>query len=449
MKQTNRTRLQSRINSLVSLILLLILFALIAWASTQYKFEQDWTLSGRHTLSNASQQVLEQLDRPIQITAYARDEQSLRDSIRNFVDRYQRIKRDISLDFINPDVVPDQVRELGISVNGELVVRVGDRSEHVKNISEQSLTNAMQRLARGEERLLVFMTGHGERSPRDQANHDLTLWAEQLTESGFRIEMINLNNTQSLPESTRILVLAGPEVDVFPGEIEIIREYINNGGNVLWLSDPGSQHGLEELSADMGVRFEEGVIIDFAGQMLGIDDPTITLATPGLYGEHALTEGFEYTTIYPLAQGVKSAEDGEWNATAFITSGDHTWLETGELEGEVNFDAESETQGPINIGLALTRELEESQQRIAVIGDGDFLSNTYVQNGGNLEMGNRIVNWLSADDNLISIPARTQPDSTLQFSKMQTIIIAFGFLVVLPLVLFTTGLIIWWRRRKR
>ncbi|MDZ7735063.1 MAG: hypothetical protein U5P41_02145 [Gammaproteobacteria bacterium] len=47
-------------------------------------------------------------------------------------------------------------------------------------------------------------------------------------------------------------------------------------------------------------------------------------------------------------------ENSEWEASAIITSGDHTWLETGSLEGEVGFDEDSEIQGPINVGLALS-----------------------------------------------------------------------------------------------
>ncbi len=191
------------------------------------------------------------------------------------------------------------------------------------------------------------------------------------------------------------------------------------------------------------------MVIDFAGQMLGIDDPTIVLATPGLYGDSPITADFEYASIYPLAGGITARQSSDWTATPFVTSGDHTWLETGELSEEVSFNQGEEVQGPINIAMALTREFEHGQQRVAVIRDGDFLSNSYYQNGGNLELGNRIVNWLSADDEMISIPARTAPDSQLQLSNTAAVVIGFGFLLVLPAGLFACGLIIWWRRRRR
>ena len=84
-----------------------------------------------------------------------------------------------------------------------------------------------------------------------------------------------------------------------------------------------------------------------------------------------------------------------------------------------------------------------------VIGDGDFLSNTYLGNGGNMDLGLHIANWLTHDDQLINIPAKRANDVNLQLSKNAQLIIAFGFLFVIPLALAAGGFGIWWQRRKR
>ena len=91
---------------------------------------------------------------------------------------------------------------------------------------------------------------------------------------------------------------------------------------------------------------------------------------------------------------------------------------------------------------------EVFEQRIAVVGDADFLSNRYLGNGGNLEIGANLINWLSHDDTLIAISPRPAPDTRLELSSTQQIVIASLFLILFPLALLGSGLRIWLKRRN-
>ena len=55
------------------------------------------------------------------ITAYARDNPTLRDAIQRLIERYRRIKPDLTLSFVNPDLLPDRARALGVTLDGELL----------------------------------------------------------------------------------------------------------------------------------------------------------------------------------------------------------------------------------------------------------------------------------------------------------------------------------------
>ena len=456
MKITSTTRLQSRINSYVMVVLIVCLAGLLGWLSTRYSFQMDWTQTGRHTLSEASKEVLARMDDQIVITAYARDEVNLREAIKKIVARYQRIKPDIVLRFVNPDVVPDEVRNLGISIDGELVVRYQERVEHIKSDSEQEFTNALQRLARGTENWLAFVEGHGERDPLGEKNHDLGDWVQQLSSRGFKVQPINLVNIPTIPENTHVLVIAGPQVELLPGENELIIEYIRRGGNLLWLLDPGGLKGLDPLAEELNIQPMPGTIIDFAGQLIGINDPTIVLLTGSMYPPHLATSDFSYTTFFPTATAIQTTENDTWQINPVLSTADHTWLEAGELKGEVKFDEAVDQRGPLDLGISLEREIETEegdelitrQQRIIVLGDGDFLSNTYVNNSGNLDLGIRLINWLSYDDDFITIPTRTATDTHLELSDLSLRIIGLGFLIILPLLLLGTGMFIWWHRKK-
>jgi len=461
MKITSQPRLQSRLNSLVTLLLIVCLTILLAWLSVRYQTQMDWTQSGRHTLSHASQEVLDRMEDPVEITAYAREDAALRQAIEKVVGRYQRLKTDITLHFVNPDAVPDEVRNAGVSVNGELLLRYQGRTEHVKTGTEEEFTNALQRLARGSEHWLAFLEGHGERDPHGSANHDLKLWTSQLATRGFKIQPLNLATVQIIPRNTKVLIIASPTVDVLPGEIALIIEYLLRGGNILWLADPGSLHGLEPLADQLNIKIPAGMVIDFSGSLVGIEDPSIVLNTPSMYPQHAITKAFNLTTFFPTTASVQIEEQEDnqalWIKSSLLVSGDHTWLETGMLEGEVEYNEDSDTLGPLEIGISLERSLDNAseedsasiQQRVIVIGDGDFLSNAYVGNSGNLDLGVRLINWLSSDDDFINIPVKTVNDAHLEFPVYATWIIGFGFILVLPLFFLGTGLTIWWRRKKQ
>ncbi|MCZ6577022.1 MAG: ABC transporter, partial [Gammaproteobacteria bacterium] len=90
----------------------------------------------------------------------------------------------------------------------------------------------------------------------------------------------------------------------------------------------------------------------------------------------------------------------------------------------------------------------DREQRVIVVGDGDFLSNTFLGNGVNLELGMSVANWVSQDDDYVNIPVRVNPDRSIALTDTSRVFIGAGFLFVLPLLLAASGTLIWLRRRR-
>ncbi len=477
MKVTRRSRRWMRFQNHIFLLLLLVVVGLLAWLSTRYNYQADWTANARNTLSSASTALLERFRGEIKITAYVTEDKLLRKRIAELVGRYQRYYQDIELVFVNPDLEPQRVRDQGITMNGELVIEYGGFSEKLRDPSERGLSNALQRVARGGERRITFLAGHGERAYQGRSGFDISNWAVQLENKGYSLGSLNLIEQPDIPDNISMLVIADPRVDLLVGEVEMIRRYVDGGGNLLWLQDPaavgGELHGLAPLAESLNIHFQQGIVVDpnvsQLGELLfGSNDPRIALVPS--YDSHPITENFNLNTLFPVAGGIDIMEDSTWSSAAFLKTLSNTWLETDEVVGTVSFDIGKDTTGPITLGVALSRPLDKlhgddiptsdvllpdetqqknGEQRAVVIADGDFLSNAFLGASGNLQLAMNITNWLSSDDELITVPARIAPDTSLELSDTAIAVIGFGFLVVLPLGLLGSGLLIWFRRRRR
>lgn len=457
---TKKSQFQIRAQTTSFVLLFLGAVGLLAWLSTRYSFEADWTANKRNSLSEASIAALKVIEGPVSVTAYATEDENIRRGITELIKRYQRIKPDLRLTFVNPETDPEQVRQLNVTLNGELIFNYAGRSEHVKEFSEQNLTNTLQRLVRSGDRWVVFLEGHGERAAQGAANHDLSGWVRQLTGKGIKVQSINLATTPAIPNNTSVLVIAGPQVDYLPGEVKILRDYVEHGGSLLWLADPGSLHGLMPLAEQLGVEFYPGVIVDPTTQLFGINDPRFAIVTE--YSFHPVTRGFKSVTLFPQAAGIDFKKPEGWEGEPILQTVARTWSETGKLSGDIAFDKGKDMPGPLTVGIAMTREIKDKdtaaadnnagskhEQRVIVLGDGDFISNNFLGSGGNLDLGMNMANWLIHDDSLVSIPAKTAPDRNLELSKSMQIVIGFGFLLLLPALLVGSGVAIWMKRRKR
>ncbi|MCP4127135.1 MAG: ABC transporter, partial [Gammaproteobacteria bacterium] len=321
------------------------------------------------------------------------------------------------------------------------------RAENISSINEEALSNTIQQLMQGAERWIGIIEGHGERRADGRANHDIGGFGDELQRKGYKLRHLNLATMAELPQNLSLLIIASPQVDYLPQEVASIQRYLEAGGNLLWLLEPGSLHGLDRLKKMLGVLILPGTIVDANSASMRLPDPTMALVTH--YPRHLATANFKLISVFPHAAAIEAVGDTGWDSTPLLSTLSGSWNETGPIQGEVaRNQQQGEIAGPLNIGIAFSRKLQQDMQNVMVIGDGDFLANSYLGNGGNMNLGLNLIRWLSSDEQLLDIPARTAPDLHLELSRTASTIIGLGFLLVLPLLFVTAGALIWWRRRR-
>jgi ABC-type uncharacterized transport system involved in gliding motility auxiliary subunit len=447
MDTANRRRLRSLANHWLFVVLLVAAVGLLAHLAREYRIEHDLTESHRNTLSPATLDALKRLEGPLAITAYAlaRDARGehVHRRIEDFLRPYQRAKPDLTVTLVDPREQPKAAAEAGVRAPIELVLAYQRRTERLTEFNEQALANALLRLARGSERLVLWLDGHGERKLNGPANHDLGEFGRQLELKGFRVSGLNLALAQDVPANAALLVIASPQVNLLDAEVQKIRRYLAGGGNLLWLIDPEPLRGLAPVAELLGLVLTPGIVADPEAARYGASP---ALAIAAVYGRHAVTDGFNLITVYPEARQIETIENEEWRARPLIEVAPRGCVKAGKLEGPC--DKSRDIPGPITIATAFERAVGDRQQRVVVVGNGHFLSNAFIGNGGNRDLGVNIVNWLAGDERMIVIQPREAADGRVDIDQATLYLIAFGFLIVLPLAFMVTGFAIWWRRRR-
>lgn len=461
------SRKQILLQQAISAVLFIAVLVMLGWLSTRYKLEADWTAGNRNTLTEASAKLLAAMPEPIAFKVFIYPRSEMRQGLEADLRRYQRVKDNITLEFIDPSANPQQVREYGVQRAGEAVVEYQGRRENLSATTEQAITAALQRLADSGERWVVFLEGHGERSISDPEQFGYSEFAAFLRDKGLKVRGLNLATDPKIPDNTAVLVIASPARALLEGEARIVDEYVRGGGNLLWLADPAQGNrdpvtSLASLAKTLDIGWQKGTGILMESTALGLP-PFVYITTQ--YPPNPVTHDFPENALFPLVRGLtyKSGAGAAWAAQPLLTTGEDAWLETGALEGEVAPNADAgDTAGPLTLGITLTRDARPAAptagapdatakgkpQRVALVGDADFLSNAYFSQLGNSLLGLNLAQWLASRDAQLNIDIPKAPDRSLVLPAWGMYAIYFGFAFLLPATLLGFGVTRWVLRRR-
>lgn len=433
--------MKPRLTLLLTSALWLYIIIAAGLLSLRYNQQYDWTTNNRNSLTKTSQTLLATLEEPITATAWVYPSADTRREISARFAPYLREKDNFTLTFRDPASDPQAVRTLGIQESGEVVVEYQGRREKLSVLSEPDISAALQRLSQSQQAHVVFVGGHGERDLADSGQSGYTKLATLLTQKGLRISTLSVA-TQSLPDDTDLVVIAAPQRALMAGEISTLLGYLQAGGNVLLLGDPGLPVA-EALHDELGLKFVDGTLIYQDYETLGSGHPAMALVAD--YPDHPLTRSLTDLSAFAGAAGLISMVNSDWSSTALFNSVQRSWLETGPMGTRLEFDQAEDLAGPVSFGFAL----ERGMQRAVVVADSDFLANGYLTQVGNRPLAVALFQWLVGRDQHIAIDLPPAPDASLALSPLTTSVLAIVFVLLLPLVFLTTGMLRWWLRRRR
>lgn len=454
-------------NSLIFVLLVLGILVLINVVAARHHTRTDLTENQRFSLSQQTREVVKGLEQDVTIIAFLGPEPGpVRDRLRE----YNMLSPRLKLEIYDPVTDREKVEQYKVMSPDTLVVKSGDREEKVIGGGEEQLTSTILAVTSGEKTRIYFLTGHGERSITDTGPRGLGNVKANLENQQYQLEELNLATAQSpqVPTDCAVLVIAGPSEPIPQKQMDAIAAYVQQGGNLFLALEPDGPD-FAALLDPYGIKPLPGMVYD-PGWGLGGAAFVPMVAD---YTEHEITEGLQQVgvalpttrafevidTSVPDEMMMDQPPGANTNARPLLKTSAEAWDESTPAEGAKHDPGEP--SGPLDLAVLYDAGMTENpdpmsmppttdtKQRLIVLGDADMMTDEFISIGlrGNLYFVLSSINWLVANDKLISIPPKDDTPSFLTMNERQQKLVWVLVVGVVPLLIGVSGVLVWWRRR--
>ena len=267
----------------MALVLGIVLMANAISVRVHHRF--DLTGLSQFTLTTQTKEVLAALEEPVEVISFFNPADprliGMRDFGHNLLAEYRTYTDRLTLRSVDPELRPDVARQYRIgpaaaSLGAMVFVGgAGQRQVFGPQIgfeAEHAFTSAILEVTGVRQRIIYFLTGHGERAIAG----DYDSARRGLRDNLFRVAPLDLLRAGGVPDDAAALVVAGPRQPISANELAMLDEYLQQGGRLLLLLDPDPQEELRELLRTWWLEVDDGALVDPAAHVVpNVDDPLV------------------------------------------------------------------------------------------------------------------------------------------------------------------------------
>lgn len=455
----------------VLVVAVVIVFNLIVGQIPEVYRNIDVSSTKIYEISDTTTELLDSLEKEVDMTVLAvRDETDER--ITTFLSKYAALSDKISVEWIDPVLHPSALTDYDTTENTIVIscpdtgktttVSFGDilamdeysyyyygSTSYTEFDGEGQLTSAVNYVTNDVEKTIYQTTGHGEGS-LSQTVTDL------MDKNSYTLSEINMLMTEKIPDDCDLLLMYAPATDLADGEVEILTNYLSEGGKVMVLLGDTGAGDLPNLAAVMktyGMEAAEGYIADPARCYQ--NNPYYIFPEMSVSGDMA--SGIEsQMALLVNTHGINltDPERDTISTISFLTTSDQAYAVTEE----------SQEQGTYTLGAVATEEItadeddaeatesediDTVESRLTVITAGSLIDQNITDTFPQLENTQLFMNAVSANfegvQNLsIEAKSLSVEYNTVQHAGLFSLLMIFG----IPAVILIGGFVVWFRRRK-
>jgi ABC-type uncharacterized transport system involved in gliding motility auxiliary subunit len=473
---------QTRYTAYATTYIAIVLVVLVGVNFLAKRHTKSWdsTANKRFSLSDQTVKVVKTLKQDVKIRYFDRTSEFQR--AKDLLDRYGNLSTKLSVEYIDPDKKPQVAKAESVRTYGTIFVQAGAKKEEAKSLTEEELTGALIRALKSGDRTVCVVSGSGEHSLDDTQRTGYSSVKEALEKNNYKTRAISLLGSPdqgakqpatvklgeapapgagaqaSVPKDCTILLAGGPRYDYVEPVVNAIRAYVEGGGRALIMLDPPLKLGREDVGDNAalvktleswGVTLNKDLAIDTSGvgQIFGLSE-VVPLVTS--YESHAIVrEMKEVATAFPIARSLEVKSTDKASAEKLLSTSGNSFATTNLSSQEIRINPAKDKKGPLALAAAgtFTAGKEGEKGRFVVVGSSGWVANNLIRFNGNRDLFLNMMNWLSSDEELISIRPKEPEDRRISLTQRQMNMVFYTSVLAIPLLVVVGGVWVWWRRR--
>lgn len=438
-------------------VLVVAVLAAVNWLANQRNKSIDLTSNKRFSLSDQTIKIVSGLKQNVTVSYF--DETSRFSQAKDLLDRYDNLSSKLSVEYVDPVKKPQLARQYGVRTMGTTLVRTSAKTQEARSLSEEEVTSALIRVLKEGQKTACFVAGAGEHSLDESGPNGYSGAKDLVEKNNYKTQTVNLLEKPEIPTDCNIVIVAGPRVDYPQPVVDVLKKFVEGGGNALIMLDPPIDSGkdrvaenaaLSKFVEDLGVTPNKDQVLDTSGigGLYGLG-PEVALASR--YETHPIVRDMKGTaTAFAIARSLTVAGSKDKASAEKIISSSPNSFATTQLTGkERKIDISKGKQDSFVLAAAGTYRTGQPNHegRFVIVGSSDWAANYVLRFAGNRDLFVNMLNWLSNDEDLISIRPKDPEDRRIQMTRGQMSMLRITAQFLLPLLVIVAGIMVWLRRR--
>ena len=357
----------------------------------------DFTSEKLYTLSEESKEQVKDIEQNVTLYFFGYDEE---DTPIVLAKQYSNINDKITVQIIDTSERPDLAAQYGVNTSSQLVAvqssqryKIIDSSEmytydsttyQTIDITEQKLTNAILDVTIAQKPQIYFLTGHGEYGiDESDPMKQLKVYIENDINDVNSLDLL----TSDMPETCDVLIIANPTSDFTDLETEKIQNYINNGGNIMWLQDPYAFNSnqteltnVNKILSQYGISFSNGVVCETSSENMIVGSPDLII--PQMTYNDIVKDLYTDGMIALLDSGkINNVSDEEMEklgvtASPFLKSTEGSFYRE-DINSDITQKLETDEEGPFILAEILSKKIDDDTESTLVAYSNALFATNY------------------------------------------------------------------------